>query len=180
MQVHLTPGAMVQSSILKSTRGADPCVHVWGTGLEIALISAFNPHQPLLNSKFATPAPVLQVQLTPGAMTAITSWFRVTGSTEDADPCMCAGQEVEIALAARDGYVNAVGDLEPNAVKATAMGPDAVVKFEPYEVSQCVMARLLMYHGLDRALSSVASCLWTRDIALRWTCCPSEAFTVWP
>jgi hypothetical protein len=81
------------------------------------------------------PRPALQVHLNPGAMVASSSWFRVTGATEDADACMCAGQEVEIALAARDGYVNAVGGLEPNAVKATATGPNAVVKFEPYEVS---------------------------------------------
>ena len=154
-------------------------MHVRGAGFGIALISACNPHQPLLYSKLVTPAPVLQVQLTPGAMTAITSWFRVTGSTEDADPCMCAGQEVEIALAAHDGYVNAVGDLEPNAVKATAMGPDAVVKFEPYQVSQRVMVRLMMYHGLARVLSSMASCLLTRDIALQWSYCPSEACRVW-
>ena len=155
-------------------------MHVRGAGLQTALICACNPDQPLLYSKFVTPNPVLQVHLTPGAMMASSSWFRVTGSTEDADPCMCAGQEVEIALAARDGYVNAVGDLEPNAVKATATGPNAVVKFEAYEVSQCVMARLLTNHVLDRALSRGTSCLLTRAIALRWSYCPSEACTVWP
>ncbi len=47
---------------------------------------------------------------------------------------MCAGQDVEIALAARDGYGNAVGDLEADAVKAIATGNKTCIKFEPYEV----------------------------------------------
>lgn len=74
------------------------------------------------------------MNLSPGALTASSSWFRVTGSTEDADPCMCAGQDVEIALAARDGYGNAVSDLGPDAVKAVATGNKACIKFEPCEV----------------------------------------------
>jgi len=69
---------------------------------------------------------------------ASSSWFRVTGSTEDADPCMCAGQDVEIALASRDGYGNAIGDLEAGAVKAVASGNQAAITFEPCEV--CCMA----------------------------------------
>ncbi len=50
---------------------------------------------------------------------------------------MCAGQDVEIALAARDGYGNAVNNLEPDAVKAVATGNEACVKFEPHEVRAC-------------------------------------------
>ena len=65
------------------------------------------------------------------------SWFRVTGSAEDADPCMCAGQDVEIALAARDGFGNAIGDLEPSAVKALATGNNVSVNFKPCEVCKC-------------------------------------------
>ena len=76
----------------------------------------------------------VQVHLSPGALTAASSWFRVTGSTEDTDPCVCAGQDVEIALAARDGYGNAVAGLEPDAVKAVATGNEACVRFEPQEV----------------------------------------------
>ena len=65
------------------------------------------------------------------------SWFRVTGSAEDADPCMCAGQDVEIALAARDGFGNAIRDLEPSAVKALATDDNVSVKFEPCQVCSC-------------------------------------------
>ncbi|MCJ1358462.1 MAG: hypothetical protein MMC33_008462 [Icmadophila ericetorum] len=64
---------------------------------------------------------------------AASSWFRVTGSAEDADPCMCAGQDVEIALAARDGFGNAIESLGPDAIKAVATGNDVSVKFEPCE-----------------------------------------------
>ena len=77
------------------------------------------------------------MHLLPGALMAASSWFRVTGSAEDADPCVCPGQDVEIALAARDGFGNAIGDLEPNAVKAVATGNNVSVKFEPCEVCRC-------------------------------------------
>lgn len=86
----------------------------------------------------------MQVHLSPGALTASSSWFRVTGATEDADPCMCAGQDVEIALAARDGYGNAVSDLEADAVKATATGNEACIKFEPCEVCACCLLGALI------------------------------------
>ena len=79
----------------------------------------------------------LQVHLHPGALAVGSSWFWVTGSAEDADPCMCAGQDIEIALAARDGFGNAVGDLEPNAVKAVATGDNVSINFEPCEVRKC-------------------------------------------
>lgn len=56
---------------------------------------------------------------------------------------MVAGQDVEIALAARDSYGNAVGDLEPNAMKALAAGGDAAVNFEPYEVRLASLCSVL-------------------------------------
>jgi hypothetical protein len=47
---------------------------------------------------------------------------------------MCAGQDVEISLAARDAYGNAVADMEPAALRATATGSDALVQFQALEV----------------------------------------------
>ena len=76
----------------------------------------------------------MQVQLRPGAIMAAASSYRVTGSTEDADPCMSAGQEVEIALAARDAYGNAVVDMEPGALRAAATGASGAVRFQAVEV----------------------------------------------
>ena len=63
---------------------------------------------------------------------------------------MCAGQDVEIALAARDGYGNAIGDLEAGAMKATATGHDACIKFEPYEVcARCPLQALIPLSSLQ-------------------------------
>ncbi|CAL8470626.1 g10168 [Coccomyxa elongata] len=75
------------------------------------------------------------VHLKPGAIVAAASSYRVTGSTEDTDPCMSAGQDVEIALAARDAYGNAVVDMEPSALRAAATGTAGAVRFQAVEVS---------------------------------------------
>lgn len=66
---------------------------------------------------------------------AAASSYRVTGSAEDTDPCMCAGQDVEISLAARDAYGNAIVDMEPAALRATATGLDGAVHFQALEVT---------------------------------------------
>ena len=74
------------------------------------------------------------MHLKPGAIVAAASSYRVTGSTEDAEPCMSAGQDVEIALAARDAYGNAVVDMEPSALRAAATGAAGAVRFQAVEV----------------------------------------------
>ena len=48
---------------------------------------------------------------------------------------MSAGQDVEIALAARDAYGNAVVDMEPSALRAAADGTAGAVRFQAVEVS---------------------------------------------
>lgn len=70
---------------------------------------------------------------------------------------MCAGQDVEIALAARDGYGNAINDLEPDAVKAVASGNETCIKFEPYEVC-------LSCERLPRAASGLSHPCTVNDI----------------
>ena len=113
-----------------------------------------------------------QVNLTPGALTASSSWFRVTGSTEDADPCMCAGQDVEIALAARDGYGNAISDLEADAVKAIATGNETCIRFEPYEVSPSL-------ERLPQAVSGKAQPCHVTDVPMQQQIWPVNILT-WP
>lgn len=76
----------------------------------------------------------MQVHLRPGAIVAAASSYRVTGSTEDADSCMSAGQEVEIALAARDAYGNAVVQMEPGSLRAAATCASGAVSFQAVEV----------------------------------------------
>lgn len=79
--------------------------------------------------------------LKPGAIVAAASSYRVTGSTEDGVPCMSAGQDVEIALAARDAYGNAVADMAPGGLRAVATDAAGAVRFQAVEVREGTPSR---------------------------------------
>jgi hypothetical protein len=83
-------------------------------------------------------------------MVAAASSYRVTGSAEDADPCMYAGQDVEVSLAARDAYGNAIVDMDPVALRATATGCECAVQFQAVEVkppSACLPSKAYSPHS---------------------------------